>query len=259
MFSAGKVQMPGMIECQSCGAQFDIMEKVCPYCGSTNLIGAKADYRRKLDDMLVGLDDMKDEAFEETGHELKRSGSKLLRILCLVIVIVAILLVISRIVDSRYEKKLIDDYSWKQEYFPKMDELYDSGEYEELLNLFEQAALGDHPVYAYEHAPFCSVLRRIRFVDGMLSSETGSGFQKEELSLLLSYELEIAGSPYRNGLTKSDLEYISEHGRFALEDLEKRFHLSPDAPEGFTEYMQTHDGMADYDACEEFVVNMNDQ
>ena len=246
-----------MAVCPNCGAQIDEMEERCPYCGSTNLTGAKAGYKRKLDGMVDGLKQMKDDPLEETGRELARSGSRLLGALVVFAVIVAALGFIRWRIDESDNNRLRENYIWKQAYFEQMDQLYENQDYEGLLKGFEQAVDENHPIYEYEHAGLCEVLADIKYVNGYLAAQGKTGYSEEELYLLLEAELSIAGAGYRTGMRDEDLMYIRSAGTAAMEDLEHRFGISPESLDGFGEYIEAHHGRPDYDACREFVKDMD--
>ena len=53
------------IECTSCGARFKKNLMKCPYCASTNLIGAEKSYMDKMTGMEDTMADLKKEVFDE--------------------------------------------------------------------------------------------------------------------------------------------------------------------------------------------------
>lgn len=243
--------------CPNCGARFDEMEERCPYCGTTNLTGAKAGYKKKLDGMVDDLKQMKDDPLEETGRELVRSGSRLIRGLVIFAVIAAVLGIVKWRFEENEKNRLREEYIWKQEYFEQMDRFYENRDYERLLDGFEQAVNEKRPIYDYKHAGLCEVLADIKFVNGYLAAQGKSGYSESELSLLLEAELSAAGAGYRNGLREEDLAYIRSAGKAALEDLEHRFGVSPESLDDFGEYIKAHHGRPDYEACRQYVKEMD--
>lgn len=62
----------GEIACKFCGAHFDEMLPKCPYCESTNIKGAQAQYMERLEDVRSDMEGLAQIPVQETKKEIKK-------------------------------------------------------------------------------------------------------------------------------------------------------------------------------------------
>lgn len=114
-----------------------------------NYVGAEGEYLDKLDSLVTDMGDVQHESKESYHRESKR------KIMSTVVVVIVLLVVVScasfliyRIVESFQQpayttEELLSQMAFEEEYFDKLEELYEQGEYDEIL-----AIMNDY----YEHS-----------------------------------------------------------------------------------------------------------
>ena len=142
------------IECPNCGASFEAKEPRCPYCGHINPAGAEAKFLRDLEGTRKNLDQVDDEARAAYGSEMKRGARKTLKILAIVAVVIAVLLGGMLILDRTifgydYKGDYAEELAWEHERFAEYDELFDGGQYEELMEAIAEDG-EEHDVWNWE-------------------------------------------------------------------------------------------------------------
>ncbi len=75
-----------IVNCKTCGANFDSELVRCPYCGTAYEPAAEEEFMDKLEDVRTDLEDHKDDAKKSTGRAITRT------VLIFVAVIVVLLL-----------------------------------------------------------------------------------------------------------------------------------------------------------------------
>ena len=172
--------------CPNCGGDFADWAPKCPYCGEMNYQGAEREYMERLEMLRQDLEEIP----EESGaHYRKRIGTtmgKLLRRLSILVGVVVVLAVLrtawERHQEKKYEDRTLRMYAWEQENFPVLDQWYEAGEYDEILD-FERrlwAKNSEFGLYRWEHylfvtdyyRPYAECLRcRQALTEGEIPSE----------------------------------------------------------------------------------------
>lgn len=152
--------MAKTIICISCGAECAEEAANCPYCGSTLPAGAEKKYMEQLMDVKDRLEDLDAAPLEQTKAALRSQG-KVLKIGILIgVIFLVIVLGGAYLFDRalhRDEEDFKQQYLWKQEYYPVMDELYDKGDFDGLTRFFEEHMEDENaPLYSWEHYHFLS-------------------------------------------------------------------------------------------------------
>jgi DNA-directed RNA polymerase subunit RPC12/RpoP len=83
------------IECTSCGARFKKNLMKCPYCASTNLIGAEKSYMDKITGIEDTMADLKKEDIKAVKEESKEIWHMLRPFIIIVIIIAAIAVIVT--------------------------------------------------------------------------------------------------------------------------------------------------------------------
>lgn len=137
--------------CSSCGAEIDDNLPKCPYCDTMIPKGAEAEYMEKLYDIQEDMEELKEVPFETLKEEARHQGKRMGKIVVITLVIAAIFAVIFFWQEKRYERDNTEDYIWGQKNFPIMSELYENGDYEQLMELYEKALMEERPVWNWEY------------------------------------------------------------------------------------------------------------
>ncbi len=142
------------IICPNCGAAFDPREPKCPFCGYIYAQGAERKFMRDLEATRQELDHVDDEARENYKAEWKKSGLSVTKKVLIVLLAVGILAGAFALAEYRsYQDKR--DYAkemvWQHEHFPELDELYEAGKTDELIEKIYEYGAEDHDVWSWEH------------------------------------------------------------------------------------------------------------
>lgn len=238
------------IICSSCGGHFPENIPKCPYCGSLNYAGAEAEYLKKLDDVKEDVEELKEVPVRETKKAFAGQMKRLWKILLIIGVVVLLLIawnVWDHFSDKRDQKA---DYLWKQENYPVMDEMYEQGGYDKLLQFYRQASLLGHPVYGWEHAEFCEVYQDIQYVKSQWSKiETNPKTDQTDYAELLYYELGIIGMIGQNNVLPEDQEILSEDIEAVTQDYDTRWQMSEEDKQSFQNKLEENLGYVSYEDC----------
>ena len=149
------MEMEKIVICGSCGAQFDGDLAKCPYCGSTNLKGSEKEYMEKLEGVKEDMGELDEVPMEELKGAFQKQGKRLKKVLLSLLALAVILLLVVFLAGRGEKKDYKDQYLWEQENFPKLDQLYDAGEYDEMLAYVNQLMDdGEHDIFEWEHCDF---------------------------------------------------------------------------------------------------------
>lgn len=144
-----------LVKCDNCGAQFDIHEEKCPFCGYINPYGAEEKYMEDMDIIKTNLSKLDDEQAQLIKQERKRSYKIILITIICVICAVGIGIFIQMLYYGRnnahyaelgiYESDPIEVAKWNDEHLSELDKMYEDGDIEGLVDYF--AKLSDDKDY----------------------------------------------------------------------------------------------------------------
>ena len=150
-----------IIKCENCGAEIDENEPKCPYCGALNEIGGEREYMEKLDDIREDMEELPEEVDHETKKELKRSVKLIRNAALITIGVILILVGIEFGYNFIHEHFLFKQPSqketmrWQSENFPILDEMYDAGDFDAIVELMDtltdEDSVGTYALYDWKH------------------------------------------------------------------------------------------------------------
>lgn len=117
--------------CGNCGGEITDKDAYCPYCGVMNVRAAETEYMEKLEDIRENTEKLGDEGGRHTKKEVRRVGRLAVIIFAIVAVLVLGLFVFSWAMDHFFYgngRDARDEAAFKEKYFPKLEELYASGD-----------------------------------------------------------------------------------------------------------------------------------
>ena len=259
-----------MLSCPNCGAQYEAGLLRCPYCGSVDDYQDETEYLEDLDELRDKLEDMPEDVLREhKKKETVEAARDMKRILTLVgAVAAAILLLIGasvffdRVVagnsDQKRNERAKEEYLWKQENFPKLDEFYENKDYEGLLEFANsQENIG---LYDWDHYALIDGLRILKYIPDDIAileelerqNKKDTDHYRDSLACLLREELELLYFDHRQ-VPAEDAVIIREMSGECLRDLETRFALTPEELAMF-EKKAAHDMGSFYiSECREFL------
>lgn len=251
--------------CQNCGAEINELDSKCPYCGTLNPIGAEAAYMEQLDDILADTEALSDVPNEHYEQHLKHHGAFALKVALLVIGICLLLFLgIQAIISfsNQQEKKNIqEEFAFQKEYFPQLDELYETGDdaqvYAYLNELYELD--GSSALYDWEHQAYYFYYDMHLHVDTLAKAlESGTASDYEWTSgfyYAMSLVKEGIWESDYHSLSNEELEKIHTFQTEAATLLSDAFGL--DSEEALDEAFAacSDDGFLDYKRCEKYIAN----
>ncbi|HHU70718.1 MAG TPA: hypothetical protein GXZ21_01635 [Clostridiales bacterium] len=143
--------------CINCGAIICVDEHKCPYCGGFNYPGAEKKYFRDLNhikDNLEQLEDIPKESYKrEASAQIRRIIKTLIITSIIIVLIYGTIRLLLKWEDSRYSfdkasASAKDQLLWDKENFPILDEWYEKGEYDKLVE-YSYNLYREEPVYTY--------------------------------------------------------------------------------------------------------------
>lgn len=223
------------IVCTSCGAEFDEELAGCPYCGSANLKGEETEYMKRLEGVREDMEGLSEDSMDELKAEVKKQGRRLGR-LFLVMGIVVLVFVGIFLLGRRPDKTDYRDvYAWKQEYFPKLDALYEDGRTDELLLLYDEILTQENSaIYDWSHINFLSALIACRSVDEYLALEASDGLNDFFMTDLFQQQWRLKGIFLRKSeFTEREFELLLPYLERSEDDFAVRWQMSAEDYERF--------------------------
>ncbi len=257
MSESGKMVSKGkIIECASCGAKFDEMLPACPYCGSMSIKGAEAEYMGKLEDVRANMEGLGNITIEETKKEVKKQTKFVIAVIAVILGILLILVGVELIYYNSFNSKrdAQADYLWKQENYPKFEELYEQEAYEELIVLFEKAYEEDAPIYDWEHASFCSALEILMTVEDILEKEkAGETLTKYDYVDLMYAGFRVDNYEESTAYTAEEKKRLAPYIAIVREDFSKRWEFTQEQLDKFEKDREKNYGYVSYDIVRDYV------
>ncbi|MCR5675054.1 MAG: hypothetical protein K6G16_05020 [Lachnospiraceae bacterium] len=252
------------MRCPSCGAEFDPALQSCPFCGHVNEKADEKGFYQDLQASEQAVREMVDIPEETATKEAKHAG----RLIVIVLIVFAVLAILFAILNSRlssgsrYHRDEQQDYLWLQEHLPEMQAAYDkgmeSGDFSELLKIYDEGQQDGAPVWRFEHDVFLSRLTAIeQTIPGELegAKKWQEGHENRYLTnmkLLFYDEMQLFLIPVDKSLSDEEKAYLQPLAEPWIEDLKSRYSLTDGELEGFRTDYETK-GYLSYTDCEKFV------
>lgn len=243
-----------MITCRNCGAAVDDSLPECPYCHGFLYKGAEAEYMGKLEGIKEDLGNLAQVPKQEYKKEAAVHLGKLKRwaaFFLLVIGVAALALPLyGRIKKQKEREQVWAQNLWQQENFPKLDAMYEAGDYDGILEfknrLYESE--GGYHTWNWQHEAFIEVYQNYvmcKEAKAFLQSETG--LDKQELAALLYEAIDILEQK-EEAYTQEEWRNIQVYQAEVQQILTEGLSL---AEEDLLAVRQavTEKGYAEYEAC----------
>lgn len=157
-----------MLYCENCHAPIPEHSAKCPYCGALNASGGEKKYMEQLYDLKEDVRELS----SVPAMEYRREMGKIGRTIRGTFLLFAIIAVISGIVFfynekyggfERQEEELKAQMLWQRENFPKLDALYEKGDYDGILEFeYESNESGYYSLSDWKHYDFLNMYRWYR-------------------------------------------------------------------------------------------------
>lgn len=255
--------MGKIMVCGSCGAQFDGDLAKCPYCGSTNLKGAEKEYMEKLEGVKEDMGELDEIPMEELRGAFQKQGKRLKKVLLSLLALAAVLLLVVFFAGRSEKKDYRDQYLWEQENFPKLDRLYDAGEYDEMLAYANQLMDdGAHDLFEWEHYDFYlayAIAARIQELLGKRETKGLSDFEQLDLFycewylVCLDEFAEERAELLQEKYPEQEIAFLAPHIGTAGQDLMESWGLSEQEYKEFLDQAAKNYYHVPLTRCEEYI------
>ena len=246
--------MDKKIICPNCGAAIAEDEAKCPYCGSTNIKGAEKEYLHKLEEMKEDMGDLYDDPVEELKAMTKKGTKRWIKIAMIPFVLMVLFIILGVGLSTLGEDKntLRKEYEWKQENYPKLDALYEAGDYDGMVDMYYQLLKDKYAVvYDWEHYDLLRDYTDLTEMDAILKKEKLSDYNYEVLLYAELRARAIASGKKYNAKEKQNLSKFFEE---AEADFNARWNMSDEEYSIFEKYMADEDATYKLrDQCRKYV------
>lgn len=245
------------IICSGCGAEFEDTLPKCPYCDLMNYKGAEKEYLDKLEDVREDLDNLSYVPENTVKEEIKKQGHLLRKIIIIIIAIFVLWFGFGYLIDHFLlgEKSEKEQFLWQEENFPKFDELYESGKYEELAKVLSDELLGEYSIWDYEHRAFAFVYGNI--VDAknaMEAIDSGKDTSEDVYVSLLYNQMDLIIQWGREGeLSDEERGIIEPLQKEIADDFHARWQMSDEDYEELIKIAEENYHVLPYDEAKKYV------
>ena len=248
--------MGKMMVCDSCGAEFEENLAKCPYCGSMNVKGAEREYMEKLEDVQEDMEELEDAPLDELSDTVKKQGRFLAKVFLVVLAVVGILVLAYFFIERRDRWDPKAEYAWQQEYYPRLNQLYDEGDYDGMVDLALEAMGEDNAaIWKWEHYDFYEAYSYARDFERahsqlekekLLDSEYVLLFQAEWYLVLLEEKDQVE-------LTDRDREVLRPYIEKAGAALSSEWGMSEEEYRQYWNLAKENYHIMPYENCRDFV------
>jgi len=251
------------IFCSNCGAGFEKDEPNCPYCGYISYPGAEEKYMQDLGKIRQNLDDIDNNIVKEN----KNTVLKYVLIILVIMLVAAINIFIIISTMKKLEDDWYEDHNegptakerllWENENFPIIDEMYEAGDYDGILEfeneLYEKSS--PYGIMEYEHADFLMVYRMHKEItEGIAVLDKGDKLSEYNAHSMVYNTLWFYFNYEKDGyyeFTEEEKQLIAGYKAEALDCLFNRLHFTEEEIlENESRFKKN--GYMDYSKCSDY-------
>ena len=229
--------MAAVVKCENCGAEMDIHEECCPFCGYINQYGAEEKYMEKMQDIKANLAEVDDQQIEVTKNEAKK-GIKIILITVIVILIIvgafAALFKFSEYMGVRNGSaiyKEMDPFEvteWNQKHLGNLEAMYEAGDIDGLVDYFRMLMSEDiGAFYQWQHSFMVSQASGLR--EDIEYMETRDQLTDLDIHIIMFDVLYYYnGDHLGTTIDETEAEYLKIESDKLMEAACKRFDITTD-------------------------------
>ncbi len=146
--------------CPNCGGDFADWAPKCPYCGAMNYQGAERQYMEQLEEIREDMEELPEES-EVHYQRHVRGAVKKIAVLAAIILAAGLaaaagFFLLEKKEAAEYEARSRRRTAWEAEEFPRLDQWYEAGEYDRILEHSYELAMEEHEfnIYNWSHYIF---------------------------------------------------------------------------------------------------------
>ena len=246
--------------CGNCGAEITEKDAYCPYCGVMNVRAAETEYMEKLEDIRENTEKLGDDGGRHTKKEVRRVGRLAVIIFAIVAVLVLGLFAFSWAMDNVFIGRGRDarnEAAFKEKYFPKLDELYESGDMEATSDYMNEIGGEDgaEVLMMWPHYKFISYYSEYRYIQEVQGMELNSDFWDRRYGDILYAGIELiyqAGYFGQKKMSAEETEKVKEYAGEAERIFAEYFSLDKSDLDEIYEDCVDEDGHVYYTKIQEW-------
>ena len=245
--------VPQKIICPQCGAVIPPGEARCPYCLSAYAPGAEREYMEHLEEVRSDLDQVGDVGRVASHREIGSVGRRIATVVGVILALAAVLFGIFLYMERCEVQKDRREYLWKKDHLPEMEQLFEAGEYDQLLDKIQAARDDGIGLYDWKHSDFMSIYETTRYMDSALEARRNGYFSEFDAENLLYDELRCRGIEWLREMPDADREKIRPFLEPYRNDLTEIFHAAQSDIDSFDKALKERDGYPDYESCKKYI------
>ena len=219
--------------CGNCGGEITDKDAYCPYCGVMNVRAAETEYMEKLEDIRENTEKLGDEGGRHTKKEVRRVGKLAVIIFAIVAVLVLGLFVFSWAMDHFFYgngRDARDEAAFKEKYFPKLEELYASGDMDATCDYLNEIGGEDgaEVLQMWPHYKYISYYMDYKIVHAIPGTELDNDFWNLKYDEVLYAGIELiyqAGYFGQKNMSAEETEKVKKYASEAEDIFSEYFSL----------------------------------
>ena len=246
--------------CGNCGGEITEKDAYCPYCGVMNVRAAETEYMEKLEDIRENTEKLGDEGGRHTKKEVRRVGRLAVIIFAIVAVLVLGLFVFSWAMDHFFYgngRDARDEAAFKEKYFPKLEELYASGDMDATCDYLNEIGGEDgaEVLQMWPHYKYISYYMDYKIVHAIPGTELDNDFWNLKYDEVLYAGIELiyqAGYFGQKNMSAEETEKVKEYASEAEDIFSEYFSLDKSELDEIYRNCTDEDGYVYYTKIQEW-------
>ena len=246
--------------CGNCGGEITDKDAYCPYCGVMNVRAAETEYMEKLEDIRENTEKLGDEGGRHTKKEVRRVGRLAVIIFAIVAVLVLGLFVFSWAMDHFFYgngRDARDEAAFKEKYFPKLEELYASGDMDATCDYLNEIGGEDgaEVLQMWPHYKYISYYMDYKIVHAIPGTELDNDFWNLKYDEVLYAGIELiyqAGYFGQKNMSAEETEKVKGYASEAEDIFSEYFSLDKSELDEIYRNCTDEDGYVYYTKIQEW-------
>lgn len=189
-----------------------------------NEAAAESDYMKHLEEIRSDTADLAQVPGQETSREIRTQGRRLWKVIVITAIILAaaagLVITLERLTDRDVDQKA--EYIWQQETYPKMDQAYDSKDYDALMDYYAEASQKGYSFYTWDHEDFLFLYADCADLDRMKEMRESS---EKGYELVFYDEINILARYYAGSLDQEEKDRLAPYLRKVEVDFDSYYKL----------------------------------
>ena len=246
--------------CGNCGAEITEKDAYCPYCGVMNVRAAETEYMEKLEDIRENTEKLGDEGGRHTKKEIRRVGKFAAFVFIIVAVFVTGLFVFSWAMDHFFYgngRDARNEAAFKEKYFPKLEELYASGDMDATCDYLNEIGGEDgaEVLQMWPHYKYISYYMDYKIVHAIPGTELDNDFWNLKYDEVLYAGIELiyqAGYFGQKNMSAEETEKVKKYASEAEDIFSEYFSLDKSELDEIYRNCTDEDGYVYYTKIQEW-------